>query len=55
MLRIEEAENGFIACENRHHGEIGKQNAFESASSLADFIKEWGEEREAARKEKSVG
>jgi len=44
-LNVERAENGFVVCErvNPSSGRRGKQWAFESAATLAAFIKEWGE------------
>ena len=43
-LRIEIAENGFVVYEdNGLSGSKGKIWAFESPTSLAKFIKEWGE------------
>jgi len=41
-LKIDTAENGFVVQENSHPHEIGKQWAFESAETLADFIHDWG-------------
>lgn len=45
QLRIETAENGFVVYsgmkEERYA--VGRQWAFETAGSLAKFIKEWGE------------
>jgi len=42
-LKIETAENGFVVYESSPSQIIGKQWAFESSSSLAIFIKEWGD------------
>jgi len=41
-LIIDVAENGFIVRENKREY-IGKIWAFESAESLAGFIREWGD------------
>lgn len=44
-LNIETAENGFVVYENDslRQGVIGKKWAFESAVTLAEFVKNWGE------------
>lgn len=43
-LEILIAENGFIIFDRENPGMAGKQWAFESAHSLANFIKQWGED-----------
>lgn len=46
-LSIEVAENGFIVSEGRgHQGMTEKRWAFEKPEALANFIKEWGEEKD---------
>lgn len=44
-LNIQVAENGFIAYEGAEHPHMppGKQYAFESAQSLAEFVHDWAE------------
>jgi len=42
-LVIETASNGFIVYEKPSQPICGKKWAFESAITLADFIREWGE------------
>lgn len=44
-LRVVVAENGFIVYESAGECLMGKSWAFESPSSLAEFMKEWGEEK----------
>jgi hypothetical protein len=42
-LKIDIAENGFVVYEQTiEHGVFGKQWAFESAKTLADFVSDWG-------------
>lgn len=43
-LEILIAENGFVVLDREHPGMIDKQWAFETAGSLAKFIKNWGED-----------
>jgi len=40
-LSIERGETGYIVYENAGQGMLGKKWAFETASSLADFIALW--------------
>ena len=42
-LKIETAENGFIVYEENSPHMVGKQWAFESAYTLSEFIRGWGE------------
>ena len=42
-LKIETAENGFIVYEENAPYKVGKQWAFESAYTLSEFIRGWGE------------
>lgn len=54
-LVIETAENGFIIYEdNGRDMMVGKKWAFETAESLAGFVKDWGKsEQERPIKEKA--
>lgn len=45
-LRVEVAENGFVVYEGAGQGMRGKCWAFETADSLAAYMKEWGEEQD---------
>ena len=46
-LKVQVAQNGFVVHEGEPHGHnMGKIWAFESPASLADFVKEWGEEKD---------
>ena len=42
-LSIERGETGYIVYENAGQGMLGKKWAFETASSLADFITKWAD------------
>jgi hypothetical protein len=50
-IKIETVENGFVVYEYAAGSLCGKKWAFESATSLARFVLEWGECNTKTKKE----